>query len=599
MRDTLSHRGPDDAGQWISDDGAIGLAQRRLSILDLSPRGHQPMSAGDGEVWIVYNGEVYNFRQLRAELSALGVPFVTDTDTEVILQAYRQWGIACLDRLEGMFAFALYDRPRRTLHLVRDRLGIKPLFYAVDGGVLRFGSEIRAIRAADGCGRSLDRAAAVDYFSTGYVPCPATIWQGIRKLPPGHRLTFADAQASEHVWWRPQPGSVDMAPQAARQRLAELVDAAVTGYLVSDVAVGSYLSGGLDSTIVTERAAREYSDGAAGKRIGGTTLHTFSMGFDVAEHTELHYAREAAQRYGTAHRERIVTREMAHGYDERILGLFDEPFAASSTIPMTFLAEMAREATTVCLCGEGGDEVFGGYSWYLSWLRFRRPSFWATPAGRATRWTLEGLIRRPKRKWRLPALDDVDLYAQLMGAVSAADKRRIFHPDLLGDLGERDEAAAFRRHWRADLDPMTRMQVVDLMTFLPDLNLTRADRTSMRVGLELRVPLLHHELVEFCIGLPPEVRTPGGRLKGLFREAMDDRLPEAIRTRKKKGFSAPVREWFDSAQMLGLVAQVRAERPQLAASWLHPQLERYAARVSGSRAYKLWVFLQWLRRYAP
>jgi asparagine synthase (glutamine-hydrolysing) len=388
-----------------------------------------------------------------------------------------------------------------------------------------------------------------------------------------------------------------MDPALAGERLAEHIDRAVDACLVADVPVGSYLSGGLDSSIVTGRASRAYhSPDADQRRIGGSTLRTFSIGFDVAEHTELPYARAAAERFGTEHTELTVTREMAHEFDRTILELFDEPFAASSTIPMTFLARLARRETTVCLCGEGGDETFGGYSWYRSWQRLRGANFWASTAGRATRRAVEFLLRRPKRKWRQAAMEDVELYADLMGAVNAPDKQAIFAPHLAETMADRDNAAYFREHWRNELPPLARMQRVDLMTFLPDLNLTRADRTSMHFSLELRVPLLNHELVEFCTSLPQDVRNPDGQLKGLLKNALADRVPEAIRTRKKKGFSAPVKHWFDTDDLVRLVADLCAEKPDLAADWLSPHLTRYAQKVKGSRAYKLWVFLQWLRR---
>jgi asparagine synthase (glutamine-hydrolysing) len=597
MARTLSHRGPDDQGAHAGAQGRWGLAHRRLSILDLSQRGHQPMCDAAGQVWLVYNGEVYNFRHLRDELGRCGRRFETDTDTEVILQGYLQWGIEVIERLEGMFALAIHDTRSGRTWLVRDRLGVKPLFYASRAGKLIFASEMRAIlAAAPRLGRDLSPASAADFFTYGYVPAPRSIYADVHKLLPGHVLAFGNGRMETRRWWKPRFESLDDSPETARRRLVELFDQAVASYLVSDVPVGSYLSGGLDSTLVTERASREYRvDDAGRRRIGGSNLHTFSIGFDVAEHTELHYAAEAAEKYGTIHEELIVTREMAHELDATVLGLFDEPFAASSTIPMTFLARLARRKVTVALCGEGGDEVFGGYSWYRNWLKFRRPSFWATRAGRTTRRLLEGIIRRPKRKWRLPALEDVDLYSQLMGAVSLADQRRIFHPDLLDEALRRDPAWYFRQHWRRDLPAMARMQLVDMMTFLPDLNLTRADRTSMHFSLELRVPLLHHELVEYCAGVGGQVRNPDRRLKGLVKDAMRDRLPESIRTRKKKGFSAPVRQWFTSEDLVALVAELRATHGELARSWLHPRLDRYAATVKGSRAYKLWIFLQWLR----
>ncbi len=600
MRETLRHRGPDDAGLWVSPDAVVGLGHRRLSILDLSDRGRQPMIDPAGRAVIVYNGEVYNFAEIRSQLIGRGVKFASDTDTEVILQAYLAWGEAFVERLEGMFAIAIWDTAARSLLLVRDRLGVKPLFYARTAGGLVFGSEIRAVLASGAVAKDLSPEAAWDFFSYGYVPTPATIYRDVRKLPPATMLKFSGGEFETNQYWQANFEALGDGREVAERKIRELIDQSVESYLVADVPTGSYLSGGVDSSIVTQRAADIFHTARTGgesHRLGGGNLHTFTIGFDVQEHSEVDFARQAAAEYGTDHNEMIVSRQMAHMCDDAIIDMFDEPFAASSTIPMTFLAEMARRKVTVALCGEGGDETFGGYSWYKWWLRFRQPGFWKTGLGQATRRMVEGITGHRRKKWRLAGLESVELYAQLMGAVTGGDKAKIFSAELAGHLAGRDEAAYFRQHWRNDLPPMARMQHVDMMTFLPDLNLTRADRTSMRVGLELRVPLLNHKLIEYTIGLPEEIRTPGGRLKGLFKDAVKTRLPEAIRTRKKKGFSAPVKQWFTGKDLSQLVLDVRAERPELAGAWLSGSLEKTAAGMTGSRAYKLWVFLRWLRRH--
>lgn len=602
MRDTLIHRGPDDAGVWISADGVVGLAHRRLSILDLSPRGRQPMADDRGRAVLVYNGEVYNFAELRRELQEEGAVFHSDTDTEVVLQAYLAWGEAFVDRLEGMFALALWDAVECKLLLVRDRLGIKPLCYALaDGGVI-FGSEIRAVLASGRLRRELLPESAWDYFTCGYIPTPATIYRGVFKLPPATMLRYSGGEVELASYWAPKFGGLDDAPDHAAEQVRRLVDQSVEDYLVADVPTGAYLSGGVDSSVVTRRAADIFrrQGQTAGHRLGGSVLYTFTIGFDVEEHSETHYARAAAAEFGTDHTEKIISRDMAHAHDETILDLFDEPFAASSTIPMTFLAELARRKATVALCGEGGDEVFGGYSWYRAWMKFQQPGFWKSPLGRRVGEWLEKILgSRKKKAWRLARLESVDLYAQLLGAVAAEDKRKIFSAEMVRHLSGRDEAACFRPYWREELPPPARMQYVDLCTFLPDLNLTRADRTSMRVGLELRVPLLNHRLVEYVVGLSPQVRNPDGELKGLFKRAMAERLPEAIRTRKKKGFSAPVKQWFTSSDLRKLLADLRAERPDLSRTWLAKNLEKNLGSFGGSRGYKLWVFLRWLRKYSP
>ena len=602
MRDTLAHRGPDDSGLWSAPDGRCVLGHRRLSILDLSTAGHQPMVAEGGQVAIAYNGEVYNFAELRGELAGLGQRFASDTDTEVVLRAYLQWGIGCLDRLGGMFAMAIYDARSGEAYLVRDRLGIKPLVYAQLGDRLVFGSEIRAVLACGEVPRELSISAAWDYFTYGYVPTPQTIYEAVNKLPPGCYLRRgADGQAELHRWWEAAFGDGAAEPVAAESAGAELarrVDAAVAGQLVADVPTGCYLSGGLDSSIVTGQAARAFN-AAGGVRVGGDRLHTFSIGFDVREHSELPYAAAAAEAYGTEHHPQVVSAKMARQWDDTIIGLFDEPFAASSMIPMTFVARLARQHATMALCGEGGDEVFGGYNWYRDWPRFRRQSFWRTPVGRAVERVFARLRGRAKRKWWLAGLEDVELYAQLMGAMTADQKAAVFSPEVAAEMAGRDEAAYFRTHWRADLPPMARLQRVDLLTFLPDLNLTRADRTSMHVSLELRVPLLDHKLVEYVCGLPPEVRNPAGRLKGLFKNALADRLPPEVANRKKKGFSAPVRQWYGPEDLTAAAEALASERPGLARRWLRKDVSGSVRTLQGSRGYKVWVFLQWLRRFAP
>ncbi|NBB95351.1 MAG: asparagine synthase (glutamine-hydrolyzing) [Planctomycetes bacterium] len=597
MRETLRHRGPDDAGLWLADDGRVGLGHRRLSILDLSDRGHQPMLDPQGRAVIVYNGEVYNFAELRQELEAGGATFTSDTDTEVLLHGYLAWGDDVVDRLEGMFALAIWDTRQRRLLLVRDRLGIKPLVYAAGDDYLAFGSEIRAVRASGRPSDDLSPEAAWDFFSYGYVPTPATIYRDIRKLPPACRLTWRDGAIRIDRYWRPHVGRLGDDSTTASRRIAEIVDTSVERYLVADVPTGSYLSGGLDSSIVTQRAAEIVYGQAASHRLGGGALHSFTIGFDIDDHSEAPFARMAADAYGTQHHDMEVSGGMAMERHEEVVDLFDEPFAASSAIPMMFLAELARRDVTMALCGEGGDEVFGGYGWYRNWLRFQQPGFWKTAAGRAVRRTVEGLTRRPKRKWRRAGLADVELYASLIGTLAAGDRRKLFAPELAAHMAGRDPAAYVREHWREDLPPMARMQYVDLMTFLPDLNLARADRTSMNVSLELRVPLLNHELVDYALGLPTDVRTPRDELKGLFKRTFGGRLPEALRARRKKGFSSPVREWM-SADALGQLAEaVFFERPDIARAWLSPDLPRQARRLRGSRAYKLWVMLDWLRRH--
>lgn len=597
MRDTLSHRGPDDSGLWMSRDSLVGLGHRRLSVLDISELGHQPMVASSGKAVICYNGEVYNFGELRSELAQTNrYAFRSDTDTEVILQAYLAWGDTFVDRLEGMFAICIWDIEKNRAILVRDRLGIKPLVYALSNDRLIFASEIRGVLASGEISRELSTQAAWDFFSYGYVPTPQTIYSNIKKLPPATIMTYENGKIEMRTYWEPEFDCSDIQIDRAISEISELTDRSVDGYLVSDVPTGCYLSGGLDSSIVTQRAAYDFSR-AKNLRLGGTELNTFTIAFDVDEDSDAHYAKIAAQAYDTNHREMTVSREMAHAKNDAILDMFDEPFAASSTIPMTYLAEFARRHVTVALCGEGGDETFGGYSWYSWWQKFRQPGFWNTASGKILAKTYELVTGKQKKKWSYPELEDVELFARLMGAVSEKEKTKIFSGDLSGERKNSDGAAYFRQFWRTDLPPISRMQYLDIKTFLCDLNLARADRTSMAVGLELRVPLLNHHLVEYVIALKSAVRNPDSRLKGLFKQTFEKRLPQEVVNRKKRGFSAPVKEWFTNSDLVKLVDDIRHEHPEIAGTWLNSRVSRYAGHVSGSRAYKLWVFLRWIRKF--
>ena len=356
----VAHRGPDDFGLWIGDDGRVGLAQQRLAIIDLSPAGHQPMSNEDGTIWIDYNGEVYNYAGLKRRLEGLGYCFHSNSDTETIIHAYEEWGAACLAELRGMFAFALWDARHQQLLLARDHTGIKPMFYYWDGRTFAFASEIKAFWTLEGLDRGLDQSAIFDYLTYLYVPTPKTAYQRIRKLPPGCYLTFDGKDITLAQYWDApleQDESLDEA-RAVRLVQEQLRDA-VTMSMVSDVPVGLFLSGGLDSSTVAAHMSG----------LAAEPVHTFSIGFDVPAHSETGYARVVAKAFQTRHHERILERESVQELLPRMVRLYDEPFSDGSAMPTFRVSELAREQVKVVLAGDGGDEVFAGYRWYDRWLR--------------------------------------------------------------------------------------------------------------------------------------------------------------------------------------------------------------------------------------
>jgi len=590
MRDTIAHRGPDDAGLWIGSDGRIGLGHRRLSIIDLSPAGRQPMQDAAGSLTIVFNGEIYNYRSLRSRLESGGCEFRTQSDTEVILGAFKTWGAASATRLRGMFAFAVWNDGDRTLTLVRDHTGIKPLFYYWDGETFAFASEIKALLAMTAVDDSLDRSAIWDALTYGYTPGAKTAYQHIRKLAPGHWLRFSDGSLRLSRYWDvpldPDPSiTEDQAVRLVQDRLQD----AVAMSLVSDVQVGVLLSGGLDSSAVLAEMSR----------CSSVRHHSFSIGFDVAGHSETAYAKIVADLFKTVHHERTVGRESLQQMLPRVVSFFDEPFADSSSIPTFRVAQLAREHVKVVLSGDGGDEVFGGYAWYDRWLRQRRASA-ATP-----RWIQGALLRPAGALWPSWApgvgvkrfltgfgLDALAQYAAQIELFTPRQKRLAFSRDFAAEFEGYDDYWYFREYWRDDVDPRTCIQYLDLKTYLPDDILTKVDRSTMAVALEARPPLLDHELVEAMFRIPASIRFRAGGLKHVFRLALREVLPETILQRPKKGFSSPVSQW------------VKADRPwirQRLASGPLPLGGISAARLGrlgwGAKLWTLLVVSEWAERH--
>lgn len=536
MASTLSHRGPDDAGAWESADGRVGLAHRRLSIIDLSPLGHNPMSGEDGRLWITFNGEIYNFLELRRELEASGYRFRSHTDTEVILGAYARWGTDCVDRLVGMFAFAIWDGPRRRLWIVRDRLGKKPLYYSHWLGTLRFSSELKGIVADQAVPLDIDADGMRLYLRYGYVPSPYTIYASVRKLPPAHFLLCENGTVTVRRYWDPVAQAVAAAARAAPAgadadaELEARLTVAVRQRMIADVPLGAFLSGGIDSSLVVALMQEQ----------SAAPVKTFTIRFDDPALNEADEAAAVARHLGTEHHEQTCDDRHMLDVVDGVAGMFDEPFADSSAVPTYLVSKLARTAVTVALSGDGGDELFAGYPRY----RLLAPATTVAKLPRAVRHAMaRGTDWLPTRRLRrisdVLRSDDADPYARFI-----AWWRREDIAVLTGRLPPECPAYADASTRAAGLDRRARAGLVDLVSYLPEDILTKVDRASMAVSLEVRAPLLDHRVVEFALGLPEAAKDHGRRSKWPLRRLLYRRVPAALVDRPKAGFGVPLAAWF-------------------------------------------------------
>jgi asparagine synthase (glutamine-hydrolysing) len=546
MTDAIVHRGPDEAGYHLGP--GIALGHRRLSIIDIAT-GQQPLFNDDRSIAIVYNGEVYNFAELREELQELGFRFHTRSDTEVILHAWEAWSSACVDRLRGMFAFAIFDARRRQLFLARDRLGIKPLYYALlPNGHLVFGSELKALLPHPQLPRQRDPRAIEDYFAYGYIPEPKTIFSGVYKLPPGHTLLIDKGRPGlpqpDRYWDIPFADNGLVSQDAAEIELIERLREAVDIRLVAEVPLGAFLSGGVDSSAVVAMMAG----------LMDQAVKTCAIGFDVTGYDETRYARQVAERYRTDHQTDTVAADDFELVD-KMGWLFDEPFADSSAMPTYRVCEAARRRVTVALSGDGGDENLAGYRRYRMHLAEERLRS-RLPLG--VRKALFGPLGAvyPKADWAprylrakttLQALarDSVAAWFHSVSRTDDAQRDKLFSGSLRRDLGGYNAVEVLREHAASapSAHPLSLVQYLDLKTFLVGV-LHKVDRASMAHSLEVRVPLLDHQLVEWMSGLKPEWKLVGGDGKHLFKRALKPYLPEEIMYRPKQGFSIPLAEWF-------------------------------------------------------
>jgi len=538
MADVLAHRGPDGRGLHV--DGPIGLGHRRLSIIDLST-GAQPMSTSDGAVWITYNGEVYNYRDLRQELASLGHEFRTTSDTEVILEGYRAWGVDLLGRLRGMFAFAIWDAPRRRLFAARDRLGIKPLVYAWDGTGLRLASEIKALLEDATVERALDWEAVGDYFAHLCVPAPRTIFRAVRKLPPASYLLASPDGGEPEVrrYW-----TLRMAPDPAVteaewiDRLRAVLEETVRLHMVSDVPIGAFLSGGVDSSTVVATMAR----------VSSAPVKTFSIGFDEADFDELRFARQVATRYGTDHFETVVKPDVM-AVLPRLAWQFDEPFADASALPTYCVSKITREHVTVALSGDGGDEAFAGYRRYAEAVALAGQADGALAVLRplyrlAARCLPEGV--RGRGHLELLGVDPLSRYHRMMTFQREATLAGLLSDDVARRIRLAPDPGAYERlaSEAGDVGYLSKLQYVDTNHYLPEDILTKVDRASMLTSLESRVPLLDHVLLEFAATIPESLKLRAGTGKYVLKRAVEPDLPREILERRKMGFGVPLAAWL-------------------------------------------------------
>jgi asparagine synthase (glutamine-hydrolysing) len=616
MAAQMEHRGPDDADEWVDEACGLGLGFRRLAIVDLSPTGRQPMQSAGGRYVIIFNGEVYNFAAVRAELERLGYRFRGGSDTEVLLAAIEEWGLPrALQHFVGMFGFALWDREERALHLVRDRLGIKPLYYGWQGGTVLFGSELKALAAHPAFAAELDRDVLALYMRHGYVPTPYAIYRGIHKLPPGTILTLRsrdDAEATPEPFWsarevveaglaNPFTGSESEAVDA----LDALLRDSVALRMIADVPLGAFLSGGIDSSTVVALMQAQSS----------RPVKTFSIGFYESGYDEAAHAAAVAGHLGTDHASLYVTPGEARAVIPQLPTMFDEPFADPSQIPTFLVSQLARRHVTVSLSGDGGDELFGGYNRYFWGRSIWRKIGWAPPRARVL--GSRALTALSPDAWdrRFARLDPLlpeglrqrtpgDKLHKLAGVLAAESPEELYQglvsqwnrpQEVVVSAREPLTAITDRSRWAALPDFTQRMMFLDLISYLPDDILTKVDRASMAVSLEARVPLIDHRVVAFAASIPLSMKVRDGQGKWLLRQVLDRYVPRELIARPKMGFAVPIDVWL-RGPLREWAEELLDERRLRTEGYFYPApiRQKWWEHLAGSRnwQYPLWNVLQ-------
>jgi len=594
-RDAMTHRGPDDAGEWWSGDGRVGLAQRRLAIIDLSPAGHQPMHDASGTLSIVFNGEIYNFADLRDELIAKGHSFRSHSDTEVILAAYREWGTGCLSRFNGMFAFALFDARQHTVFIARDRAGEKPLFYHQANGVLRFASELKALLADPELTRRIDPEALDCYLAMGYVPGDRCMLQGFHKLPPAHALLF-DLQTGQAKIWRywqlPELATAQgtLEESALLDELEALLEDAVRRQMVADVPVGVLLSGGVDSSLITAMAVRASSQ-----------VQTFTIGFPghgMLDETE--HARLIARHFGTRHTE-LMAEDATANLLPRLARQFDEPMADSSMIPTFLVSQLVRQHCTVALGGDGGDELFGGYGHY-SRLQWMQKNLGAIPLPLRNGIALAAEKLLPVgikgRNWLQGLGGDLEKGLPLMASCFDATTRGCLLAAQSGWYSQAEDVLRSRLPVHPDL--LQRATRMDFSNYLAEDILVKVDRASMLNSLELRAPLLDYRVIEFAFGkVPSHLKATAQDKKILLKRLTARVLPPEFDRQRKQGFSIPLGEWLKGGAFKALFNEVlRDPECSFDAGTVDGLLRgQDRGRSNSERLFALVLFELWRREY--
>ena len=564
MANTLLHRGPDDKGTWIDEEVGVAFGHRRLSIIDTSDAGHQPMVSSDGRFVLTYNGEVYNFPVLRQELEKKSHRFRGHSDTEVMLASFQEWGVeGSLKKFNGMFAFALWDRRDRLLTLARDRLGEKPLYYGVQKGTLFFASELKAIRAHSHFEPRIDRDALASFLRFSYVPAPYSIYRDIRKLLPGHYIQIKspnERTESEPYWslesvvQNNQKSLFSMSEEEAADELERRLKETVKSRMVSDVPLGAFLSGGIDSSTIVALMQSE----------GGRPVNTFTIGFKEEEFNEAVHAKKVAEHLNTNHTELYVSPKEAMDVIPKLPEMYDEPFADSSQIPTHLISTLTREHVTVALTGDGGDELFAGYNRYILarkyWKLLKSLPFGLRKCltgvmGLIGGKRFENIYRRfeftlpiksrislPAEKYnkaeKIMSMAGIDEVYKRLVSINYIPKRYLVSG--VESLSQLDDSTL----WNHGKDYIGNMQKLDLLTYLPDDLLVKVDRAAMAVSLETRVPFLDHELVEFVMGLPLDLKLKNGQGKHLLRKVLYKHVPRKVMERPKMGFTVPLDEWL-------------------------------------------------------
>jgi asparagine synthase (glutamine-hydrolysing) len=598
----VEHRGPDSRGLYLHD--GVGLGVQRLRIIDLST-GDQPIFNEDRSVVVVFNGEIYNYKELREGLRARGHTFSTNTDTEVIVHLYEEHGVDCVQHMRGMFAFAVWDVRERQLLLARDRLGQKPLVYAFNGGTLSFASEIRALLEDSEIDRRINLEAIDSFLQLQYVPAPSTAFSNITKLPPAHTLVWRDGEISIKRYWRLSYTGLDAppTPEEAREEIRRLILRATDLRLRSDVPVGAFLSGGVDSSAVVAAMAMQSS----------TAVKTFSIGFDIGEFDEREYAREVSRLFETDHHEFVVE---PHALEvmPKLVWHFGEPFADNSAIPTYYVSQMARREVTVALNGDGGDENFGGYGRYLTTrLADRlasRPRLVQLAARRLSQLLpgdgqMSGYRWRLARESRLALMDEADRYAWRMAHVKPEETPGLYTPAFQREVEDARALAVIRDAFCASEadDDVNRRIDTDVHTYLPNALLVKMDITSMAHSLEMRSPLLDHKLMEFVAHLPGSWKVDGQTTKKIFKEALRPWLPAKILERPKWGFGSPLSHWF-RGELRELPAEILLDRRSVDRGWFEESAVRRLVEdhATGRRdnTNRLWALIQlelWLQTF--